>query len=77
MKTKIQNPQAWLPVGQYVVVPSNLYRPVIHTVSGKKFACGGRIVEHLAHGGVCVLFDSYPNKTDYGSKDAAQFIVAH
>lgn len=68
------NPQEWLPIGQGVTVPKNLYRPSRYNAAGKRVHFSdGAIVEHLRNGGVAVKFANYPNVTDYTRTEAMQF----
>ena len=78
MKRKLpeQNPQDWLPIGQHIRTPDNMYSPVVYNAEAEDCAerlHDGQIVEHLANGAVAVKFDRYPHTTDYTAAEARQF----
>lgn len=69
---RTNNPQAWLPIGQYVDVGQAL-APWSHDAIGAAKRCTvGRIVDHLTFG-VVVMFDGYPNTWDYTEREARGF----
>ena len=68
------NPHDWLPVGQGVDLSPNSYAPFTYSADGERIVhCSGRVVEHLANGGVAVKFEGYPNAVDYTAREARKF----
>ena len=72
-----QNPQAWLSIGQRVVLPADMYLPSTYENNEIIKFRTGTIVEQLCGGSLAVKFDGYKNVVDYSKNEACRFLKIH